>query len=384
MVAASHASEVVTPPYDALTASERRHIADTRPDSFLTALPPDATDISGADLAVCRAAVERLVAAGRFVHRSTPFVVLYRLRVGAHVQTALLCDIDTTAVDDGLLIGHERTRRAREDRLVDYLREVRITSSPVCVMHDDAPDLAALIERATARPPDIDLQDDDAAQDVWVVDQPGVVGDLLATAAGVGPLVITDGHHRVGAARRFTDEATQAAGRRVLVALFPEGSVRMREFNRAVTPTPVTASQLVTAVRDLGMDVGELPGPEHPQRPGQVAMTAAGAWWLLDAAGTDLPDDPVDGLDVSWLHDRVIAPLLGVSDPHTDPRLRFVPGVLGLDALAREAEDGVGFALHPIDPEVVTATARVGRTLPPKSTYMHPKARSGLLLLPRR
>jgi uncharacterized protein (DUF1015 family) len=384
VVAPSHAADVVTPAYDALTPADRRRITADHPDSFLAALPADTTDIDAADFAACRDAVDRLLASGRFHHRGAPFVVLYRLRSGTHDQTALLCDLDTSAVDDGLIVGHEHTRTAREDHLVTYLREVRITSSPVCVMHTADRQLATLVARASARPADITIEDPDLTQEVWVVDDEATVAQILDVAGRVGRLVITDGHHRTAAARRFADEATHPAGGRVLVAMFPAEGVQIREFNRVVTPVGVTAADLIAGMTARGLDVTPLPEAEHPQGPARFTMVAEGRWWHVSVPAPLIPDDLVGRLDVSLLHDHVLAPLLDVTSPRTDPRLRFVPGVLGLEALADEAAGGIGFALHPVDTDDVAHIALAGRTLPPKSTYLHPKARSGLLLLPRR
>ena len=40
--------------------------------------------------------------------------------------------------------------------------------------------------------------------------------------------------------------------------------------------------------------------------------------------------DPIAGLDVSLLQDLVLAPLLGIGDPRTDPRIDFVGGIRGI------------------------------------------------------
>jgi uncharacterized protein (DUF1015 family) len=170
----------------------------------------------------------------------------------------------------------------------------------------------------------------------------------------------------------------------LLVAIFASDAVQIREFNRVVAPLDAEPSHLLAALSDRGISARQLPGPEHPQGPGEITMTMDGVWWQLDLHTHVLPDDPVAGLDVSLLHDLVLGPILGITDPRIDRRLRFVPGVLGLDRLAAEADGGVGFALHPIATDEVARIAMSGRTLPPKSTYLDPKARSGLLLLPRR
>ena len=82
------------------------------------------------------------------------------------------------------------------------------------------------------------------------------------------------------------------------------------------------------------------------------------------------------------LQRRILAPLLGVTDPRRDPRLRCVGG---FDAAARvaalvDARGGVGFALEPTSIEEIMAVADAGQVLPPKSTWFEPKVRSGIVV----
>ena len=95
------------------------------------------------------------------------------------------------------------------------------------------------------------------------------------------------------------------------------------------------------------------------------AMYLAGLWYSLTAL--DAPkretDDPIASLDVSVLHDRLIAPVLNVGDPRTDARVDFVGGIRGLTELAQRVDTGsaaVAFALHPPSMDELMAVADRG------------------------
>jgi uncharacterized protein (DUF1015 family) len=88
---------------------------------------------------------------------------------------------------------------------------------------------------------------------------------------------------------------------------------------------------------------------------------------------------------VSVLQDRVLAPLLGIADPRTDPRIRFVGGIRGTAELQRLVDEGaaaVEFSLHPTSVDDLLAVADRGEVMPPKSTWFEPKLRSGLVVHP--
>ena len=91
---------------------------------------------------------------------------------------------------------------------------------------------------------------------------------------------------------------------------------------------------------------------------------------------------PVSGLDVSVLQDHILAPVLGIRNPKTDPRIRFVGEIKGAEALERTADSsgGIAFSMYPTSMEELLRIADSGRLMPPKSTWFEPKLRSGLFI----
>lgn len=111
-------------------------------------------------------------------------------------------------------------------------------------------------------------------------------------------------------------------------------------------------------------------------------MYLDGSWYQLDARPEICTDDPVEGLDVSILQDRILGPLLGIGDPRTDSRIRFVGGIRGLSELERLVDSGaaVAFSMYPTSIRELFEVADAGLLMPPKSTWFEPKLRSGLFI----
>jgi uncharacterized protein (DUF1015 family) len=119
-----------------------------------------------------------------------------------------------------------------------------------------------------------------------------------------------------------------------------------------------------------------------PERRGQWTMYLEGQWWRLEARPGVVPADPVGSLDVSVLQDRILAPLLGISDPRRDKRVQFVGGIRGHEALSAAVDAGeaaVAFHLYPTGLDQLFAVADAGQMMPPKSTWFEPKLRGGVL-----
>lgn len=108
-------------------------------------------------------------------------------------------------------------------------------------------------------------------------------------------------------------------------------------------------------------------------------MFLEGEWYCLKAK--DMTEtDPVKSLDVSILQERVLRPILGIEDPKTNQRIKFVGGIRGLKELEKDSENGVAFSMYPTAIEELLAVSDAGMLMPPKSTWFEPKLRSGLFI----
>jgi uncharacterized protein (DUF1015 family) len=93
--------------------------------------------------------------------------------------------------------------------------------------------------------------------------------------------------------------------------------------------------------------------------------------------------DPVASLDAAILQDHLLAPVLGINDPRTDDRIKFIGGIRGMSELEKLVDkDGfaVVFSLYPTTMEQIMHVADAGAIMPPKSTWFEPKLRSGMFV----
>lgn len=107
-----------------------------------------------------------------------------------------------------------------------------------------------------------------------------------------------------------------------------------------------------------------------------------GTWRELAWRG-DVPQTAVGKLDVSVLQDQALGPILGITDPGRDARIRFVGGLADAGALEPlVGEGGLAFALRATPVADMMAVADEEGIMPPKSTWFEPKLRSGLFIRP--
>ena len=112
-------------------------------------------------------------------------------------------------------------------------------------------------------------------------------------------------------------------------------------------------------------------------------MYMGGQWYHLRARENSYnQEDPIASLDVSILQENLLAPVLGIEDPRTDERIKFVGGIKGLKELENMADEngGIAFAMYPTTIDELIEIADAGEIMPPKSTWFEPKLRSGLFI----
>ena len=389
----SAASRVASPPYDVVDTAEARALAEGNPLSFLHVsrseidLPPDTDPYSPAVYARAAANLRALERSGTLVREEAPSLYVYRQRMGAHEQRGVVACLHTGDYERNLIRRHERTRQDKEDDRVRHTLALRANSGLVFLMYRDTPAinrLVAAVEREAA------LYDftapDGIAHTVWRAGDPSA---FVGAFGSVPLLYIADGHHRAAAAARAASELRKrdasdpgiAEAEWFMAVLFPAGQLRILPYNRLVRDlNGMTPGTFLDAVRRR-FAVGERASPAL-DRPRRVSMFLDGRWYSL---AWEFPPgaDPVRALDVSYLQEHLLDPVLGIRDPRTDKRIEFVGGIRGTDELERRVGEGrsaVAFSMYPVVPEQVMAVSDAGQIMPPKSTWFEPKLRSGLLV----
>ncbi len=319
--------------------------------------------------------------------------------------------LETLGPDSGVL-PHERTLAGpREDRY-RLLRAAGINTSPVVGLYEDPARTAApILATIAARPPILDITDDDGVRHrVWAVpdEGDGSMAVALCATAGAGPVFIADGHHRYETAIRYRDERranhtgeedpsydfilmlfldaadplTVLPTHRVVRGLGESGQTRLHEgLHRLFTVTQTTAEVLVGRFEAAAV----LAGGE-----GRFGLLTRDGAWMLDArrqafAGLGSGGEAVRTLDVSVLAAAMDA-LLGIDAAAVadGKRIAYAKSAAEAAAYIAEGTDGAdaAFLLEPTPVAAIIAVARDGDVMPQKSTYFYPKALTGLVLNP--
>ena len=159
--------------------------------------------------------------------------------------------------------------------------------------------------------------------------------------------------------------------------------MRILPYNRAVTDLNGLSREEFLSKIGENFALQAAPDAVTPTRPGEFGLYLSGCWYRLNIHPSLIPSrDPVARLDVSLLADRLLAPLLGITDIRRDKRIDFIGGIRGLGELEKRVDSGemaAAFSLFPTRMEDLMAVADAGQVMPPKSTWFEPKLVDGLV-----
>ena len=385
------ASAVAAVPYDVVDTAEARALAAGNPASFLHVSRPEIDMPEGTDCASPEAyaqakkALDGLRASGALVQDPDPKFYAYRQVMGNHAQTGIVATFDAKDYLAGVLKQHEKTRKDKEDDRTRHIEILKAHTGPAFLTYKDDPAIDAIVAEACAGAPLYDfVAPDGIRHTVWEIayGHECRADELVELFARIPAAYIADGHHRSAAASRYAKENDFAGESRWYLAVaFPASQLKILPYNRLVADlNGLTAGQFLAKARDV-FTVTEV-ADGMPAAGRHARMFLAGKWYDLAwevPAGTDV----VSSLDVSVLQDRFLAPVLGIDDPRTSPRISFMGGVRPLDELKGRVESGrdaVAFSMYPVTVGEMMDIADAGAVMPPKSTWFEPKLRSGLFV----
>ncbi|HEY6065964.1 MAG TPA: DUF1015 family protein, partial [Thermoanaerobaculia bacterium] len=386
-------AEVAAVPYDVVTTEEARALAAGNPWSFLHVSRaeidlPEGTDPHSPD--VYRKAAEnfdRLTTDCPLTREAERAFYAYRLRMGDHVQTGIAAAFSVDEYDSDGIRKHERTRRDKEDDRTRHIVALRAQTGPVFLTYRDRAQIDDLVAGVTQERPLYDFTaEDGVSHTIWRVEGP-LTPRLEREFEQVPLLYIADGHHRAASASRareeFRERSDRAGGEAeydfFLGVAFPAGQVRILPYNRLVADLGGRSPDEFLFALKQRLEVTP-DAPPAPARRGEVSVYLAGRWYGVRLPAAD-PSRPA--LDVTLLQDAVFEPLLGVKDVRSDPRIEFVGGARGTEALERavgERRAAIAFSLYPVGVEDLMRIADASEIMPPKSTWFEPKLRDGLLI----
>jgi uncharacterized protein (DUF1015 family) len=385
---------------DSYNSFEIRYKIQTNPYSFLRIIKPEFNEIKKSKpnspelLKKIKEKFSEFVSAGVFEKEQQEAFYIYQQIKEDHSYTGI---IGLSAIDDyvdGTIKIHEQTITDREEKLMHYLEVCDFNAEPVLICHPENNRINQTIAKVKQETPHFDFTTADKIRHkLWQLKDTALIKEIQLGFEEVGALYIADGHHRsasstlLGKYRRMQKPSYTGLEpfNFFLCAYFSESQLHIYDFNRVISDlNDLYEIDFLEKIK-LKFHIEEkgevLYKPQHLHN---MSMYLGGKWYSLTLKNDYINEaDPVGVLDAALLSEHILSPILGIHDLKTDKRVIFVNGTKGMEELKSHVDGGkmkVAFGLYPVIMEQLKRIADNHCIMPPKSTYIEPKLRSGLLV----
>jgi uncharacterized protein (DUF1015 family) len=410
------ASQVVTQPYDKITAAMQERYYAASPYNLVRIIlgrREPADDANNNVYTRAAAYGRQWRAEGIFRPDSAPSIYIYSQTFTApsgkkferHGLIALGRVEDYSAK---MVFRHEQTlAKPKADRL-DLLRATRAHYEQLFLLYEDSGEIESLLTPAPNTAPAISLADEyEVAHRVWQISAPAVIAAVQEKMCDK-KLVIADGHHRYETALNFRNECRTAAG----AAPNPDAPyefvmmtlVNMNDPGLLVLPT----HRVVHSLESFSVDEFQKASSRFfAVEEIDPALDGARATALLRERGRDgtallavtadrafvLHDPKAEGaqffsglsarqqaLDVVQLHKCLLEGVLKLSEESIrhQQNLSYLRDASEALDQVRKGTAQVAFLMNPCPVAQVRDVAFAGEVMPQKSTDFYPKLLSGL------
>ncbi len=391
-------SQVAALPYDVMTREEAIIAVEGKPLSFLHVekseidVPDQTRDHDPLIYETAQRNFNKMLADGVLFQDDSPCFYIYRQQMGSQIQTGIVGVVSAGEYDEGKIKKHELTRQDKEDDRINHVNKVDAQTGPVFLTYQSRPQLNALVGQVTQNDPEYNFTAEDGViHTAWLVTDARQIEYIKKEFSAIDALYIADGHHRAKAAssvarlRRGSDNSPGSGEyEKVLAVLFPHDQLKVMDYNRAVKDLNGLTPQEFKEKISSAFTINDNFASRSPQQFHDFGMYLQGKWYKLTIKeGIYNDNDPVARLDAAIMQEHLLAPVLGIKDPRTDDRIKFIGGIRGMAELEKLVDkDGfaVAFSLYPTTIEQVMSVADAGAIMPPKSTWFEPKLRSGMFV----
>lgn len=288
---------------------------------------------------------------------------------------------------------HEKTLSEREALFGNYLEVTGFNAEPVLITYPDNEYLSSLIEKYRDLRAEYEFTTNkNRTHLMWLIDDSEEIEHITKAFEQMPSLYIADGHHRTASSnflyekmKDSTNGLAKELSQYFMAYFIPESSMRITSFYRFIrTLNGLNKKEFLMAVDEKFRIQNLKKAYYQPSKRHHFSMYLDGEYYKLYLRKSCFnPENELDHLDSQILFKKILEPILGIKNPSTDKNIHYLPETgneLELQQLVDSGEFKIGFGLYPISVEQLKLVADNNLTMPPKSSYIEPKLRSGLTI----
>ncbi len=388
-------SLVASRSYQTYTQAEREARLDYNPFSFLHVVNPGYKydkEISGQERHILvRNRYLEFKEDGVFKQDEIPSYYIYKIvDRDKNVYNGIVAATSTEDYKNDIIKKHEDTIEYRENAFKEYLKTVGFNAEPVLLTYPDNDIIASIISKTQEERAEFEFTT--TYRDthfMWKLNDQKSVTTIKEEFKNVETIYIADGHHRSASSYLLSEDRKpnneNDAYNFFMSYLIPESVLKIHEFNRLVKDlNGLTKEEFLIQLDTVYRIENRESVLYKPSKKHHFSMYLDGEFYSLYLRKSNFTfNTSLDALDTQILYKTILEPILGIKDMRNNQRLDYSHGKNDLVTIKSKVDSGnfaVGFGLLPITIDEMKSIADEGLTMPPKSTFIEPKLRSGVTI----
>ena len=313
---------------------------------------------------------------------------LYRQRSRSYVFEGIIAACSVDDYINGIIKVHEHTITKREQMFTNYLNTTCFNADPVLLSYKGENRINDVIKSVSRTRAEYNFTTTNKVQhQLWLIDTQEDINLICKSFENIEKIYIADGHHRTASSALLAKKRNakkDANSNYFMSFLIAENQLNIINFNRLLKNiNDLSVTEFIEQIKNT-YTVVESSFTEGKEKD-EIGMYLDGKYYLLKAKKGSYRNDCVNRLDPAILFNNILSPILGIKDEKTDKNISFVAGNTPMEKIKESVDSGkfaVAFILKPIPIKTLKEVADKGKIMPPKSTYIEPKLRSGLTIYP--
>ncbi len=319
---------------------------------------------------------------------------LYQMQSKSRTFTGIFCATSIKEYQENSIKKHESTIKKREELFADYLNLVGFNAEPVLMTYEDNDTISAIFNQQMQLSPEyLFTTKDETSHKFWCISDDKIITKLVAAFDQIDALYIADGHHRSASSNLLSKRAKQNNKAHTgqepynyfLSYIIPESEIRIYDYSRLIKKlNGLSKKEFVLKLEKFYHIKNKGPIPYKPSKKHNFGMYLEGEFYSLSLRKKMYNfTNALSKLDTHLLFKTILEPILGIKDLQKEEQIKYGYGkhnVIKMKEYIDKGKYAVGFSLVPVTISEIKAIANEGLVMPPKSTYIKPKLRSGLAI----
>lgn len=314
---------------------------------------------------------------GVLIQEERPSFYLYRQIKNGKSFLGWMGGIAVEDYRSGVIKIHEHTIEKRENLFAEYLAITGINAEPVLMFSSYTPNFKKWTQELQDRQALSDFTTTDKVRHtLWVINDVEELERIQEEFQKFDSVYIADGHHRSASSERLQRQHPEWEEAKFFLSyVIDQADLTIHPFHRMISDERMDDGIIDSFLSDNFIRVEEARDLPLKGEFGWRSALGTSYWKFKEEKG----------LDPEKLAHQVLGPLLEVQDFRKDKRIKYCEGPKGMafidESIAKQKIQSA-FLLSSVTTEELCEVADQGGVMPPKSTYIEPKLRSGLVIYP--